>query len=193
MDLMSSAQLSITDVIVVSHPVIQDAVEASAKRTLSPEQDYAVQRLLWQKQSGEDERARWRAPGHACTCVLLFLPFSDSCQQVGVEICILINGKACMKMRLKANGQADFANNTSHPDPGVLESLPLRPGKNHLEARILHSLYAFNSFLGAEGAIWWWPCEARVCVVDIDGTVTISDKRGTCYIVCAIWAIMGTV
>ena len=107
---------------------------------------------------------------------------------MGVEICILINGKACMKMRLKANGQADFANNTSHPDPGVLESLPLRPGKNHLEARILHSLYAFNSFLGAEGAIWWWPCEARVCVVDIDGTVTISDKRGTCYIVCAIWA-----
>ena len=61
---------------------------------------------------------------------------------------------------------------------GELERLPLRRGKNHLEARILHSLYAYNSHYAAVGAIWWWPQDSRVCVMDIDGTVTISDKRG---------------
>jgi len=61
---------------------------------------------------------------------------------------------------------------------GELEQLPLRRGKNHLEARILHSLYAYNSHYAALGAIWWWPKDSRVCVMDIDGTVTISDKRG---------------
>ena len=60
----------------------------------------------------------------------------------------------------------------------MLEGLPLRRGKNHLEARMLHTLYAYNSHYAAVGAIWWWPRDSRLCVVDIDGTVTISDKRG---------------
>jgi len=79
MDLMSSAQLSITDVIVVSHPVIQDAVEASAKRTLSPEQDFMKStpfNVFCGKSSLVRMRARARAREgmrvHAC---FYFFPF----------------------------------------------------------------------------------------------------------------------
>ena len=36
---------------------------------------------------------------------------------MGVQICILVNGEACMKMQLKASGQAEFANNSFYPDP----------------------------------------------------------------------------
>ena len=148
MDLVSSAQLSMTDVVVVAHP----AAETNEGRTLSP----------------VAERMR-------CT------PFNVFCGKtslIGQQICILINGKACLKMQLRHSGQAEFANGTLLPDAGVLEGLPLRSGQNHLEARILHSLYAFNSHFAAVGSIWWWPRDSRVCVVDIDGTVTISDKRG---------------
>ena len=148
MDLVSSAQLSVTDVVVVAHP----AAETNEGRTLSP----AAERMR-------------------CT------PFNVFCGKtslIGQQICILINGKACLKMQLRHSGQAEFANGTLLPDTGVLEGLPLRSGQNHLEARILHSLYAFNSHFAAVGSIWWWPRDSRVCVVDIDGTVTISDKRG---------------
>jgi hypothetical protein len=108
-------------------------------------------------------------------------PFNVFCGKsslVGVSICLLVNGKACLKMELNENGQARFENKSCYPDPGQLEGLPLRRGRNHLEARILHTLYAYNSHYAAVGAIWWWPRDSRLCVVDIDGTVTISDKRG---------------
>ncbi len=155
-----SATLSMTDVIVIAHPA---DVGVGSNADIS----------------GMCNHNHLTPPPHRMECT----PFNIFCGKgslVGVQICVLVNGKACMnmKMQLKANGLAKFENDSYYPEPGVLEKLPLRRGKNHLEARILHSLYAYNSHYAAEAAIWWWPQESKVCVVDIDGTVTISDKRG---------------
>ena len=48
---------------------------------------------------------------------LYVLFYAAGADQVGVQICILVNGKASLRMELKESGHAEFVNNSKLPDP----------------------------------------------------------------------------
>ena len=147
-DIFHTAQLAINDVIVVSGPA-EAPVDAPLPATfMSMSVDQQTSAVAASCSRASERRAM------ACT------PFNVFCGKgslVGAGVCLLVNGRACMRMHLKASGEAVFAHGSLYPPAGVLAKLPLKRGQNRLEARLLHPQYAHKESYTAQGSIWSQP------------------------------------
>ena len=90
-------------------------------------------------------------------------------------------------MRINPSGIAEFQQGndsflsvSTKPTPAQLNALceRLQPGKNLLEFQLISFQTKLIVSCSTLAAIWFWQPGVRVCVFDIDGTITKSDSMG---------------
>ena len=91
-----------------------------------------------------------------------------------------INEKSRKAQFMQGNDPANFEPGSSRPTPMQLQQLcaRLNDGKNLLEFRLISIRTKQEISSAVWAAIWLWEPVNRVCVFDIDGTITKSDSIG---------------